>query len=102
MKTIFLKGLAVETSETKETSEKEILSLFNAYGDVIAVRLVRHKQTGKSAGLCFVEMADDEDAVMAASSVNGTSLMGKTLVCNISTRPMPERTSENESRKTAQ
>lgn len=71
-------------------SEEQVRSLFEQYGAVDKVQLVRDRDTGQPRGFGFVEMTNDEDAEKAISAINGTALGGRSL--NVSeARPKADR-----------
>lgn len=71
-------------------TEEAVRSLFEAYGTVDRVNLVTDRDTGRSRGFAFVEMADSDQADQAVAALNGTSLEGRAL--NISeARPKADR-----------
>jgi RNA recognition motif-containing protein len=55
---------------SRETTEAELLALFQAYGDVQYCRLVMDKVTGKTKGFGFVEMPRAGEARAAIKSLN--------------------------------
>ncbi len=61
------------------TTEDEIRSLFEAYGQIERVTLVRDRDTGQPRGFGFVEMVNDAEAEKAIQAVNGTELRGRAL-----------------------
>ena len=70
-------------------TEDSIRALFEAHGTVESVKLMTDRDTGRSRGFAFVEMADaDADAAMKA--LNGTNLGGRALNVN-EARPKVER-----------
>src|SRR5689334_8836106 len=64
------------------TSERELRSAFERYGNVSSVRLVNDLQTGKPRGFAFVAMPRWEDADEAITLLNGTTIAGRRLVVN--------------------
>jgi RNA recognition motif-containing protein len=72
------------------TTEDEIRGAFEAHGEVTSVHLVTDRETGRSRGFAFVEMADSNQAEQAIGALNGTNLSGRDLVVN-EARPRPER-----------
>jgi len=71
-------------------SEEQVRSLFEQYGAVDKVQLVRDRDSGQPRGFGFVEMVNDEEAEKAISAINGTALGGRSL--NVSeARPKAER-----------
>ena len=67
----------------------QLREIFAAYGDVTAARIVNDRETGRSKGFGFVEMAD-EQARAAIEALNGTEIGGRKAVVN-EARPREER-----------
>lgn len=59
-------------------SEQEVSDHFASYGEVVSVRLMKDRRTGKRKGYGFVEMAE-KDAEKAISSLNDTEFQDRTL-----------------------
>ena len=55
---------------------------FAAFGDVTDVHVVMDRETGRSRGFAFVEMATDEEAQKAASEFNQYQMGGRALTVN--------------------
>ncbi|OHE58224.1 MAG: hypothetical protein A2Z47_10930 [Thermodesulfovibrio sp. RBG_19FT_COMBO_42_12] len=64
-----------------QVDEDSLREVFAAIGEVQSVRIVTD-ETGRSKGFGFVEMTVDADADEAISSLNGTPLMGRSIVVN--------------------
>ena len=64
------------------TSEAELRNLFEAHGAVEKITLVTDRDTGRSRGFGFVEMANASEADKAIATLNGTDLGGRTLTIN--------------------
>jgi RNA recognition motif-containing protein len=62
---------------SRETTEAELLALFEAYGDVQYCKLVMDKLTGKTKGFGFVEMPRPGEARAAIKSLNYQDVGGK-------------------------
>ncbi len=60
-----------------QMTEDNLKDVFAAHGEVLSANVVTDAATGRSRGFGFVEMATDEDANKAISSLNGTSVMGR-------------------------
>ena len=84
MKNIFVGNLSFQITET------ELRTAFERYGEVLNVRMMTDRETGRARGFAFVEMADAEQADRAISEMNGTSLDGRALTVN-EARPKGER-----------
>ena len=61
VKTIFVSNLS------PEVDEEQIRELFIRYGEIYSLNIITHHKTGKSKGICFVEMNPDDadDAIKA-------------------------------------
>ena len=84
MKSIFVGNLDFGVTEDM------IRSLFEAHGAVDRVTIMTDRDTGRSRGFAFVEMADPRQADQAIAAVNGTDLSGRALNVN-EARPKPVR-----------
>ena len=84
MKNIFVGNLSFNTNED------ELRQLFEAYGQVERVSILTDRDTGRSRGFGFVEMASNEDGEKAIAALNGSQLSGRTINVN-EARPKTER-----------
>ena len=75
-----------------DATERQIQDLFAEYGNVISVKLVSDRYTGRARGFGFVEM-EDADAHAAIEALDNSSLGGRTLRVNESkpSTPRPRR-----------
>ncbi len=53
--------------------------LFTNYGVVTASQVILERDTGRSRGFAFVEMASDEQAQAAVAGLHGQPTMGRAL-----------------------
>ena len=65
-----------------DTSESELNAAFATYGAVSSARLATDRDTGRTRGFGFVEMASEAEARAAIGALNGTELQGRTLTVN--------------------
>jgi cold-inducible RNA-binding protein len=72
------------------TTDAELNSVFSEIGTVQSASVIIERQTGRSKGFGFVEMASDEEATRAISELNGRDMGGRSLVVS-EARPMSER-----------
>jgi len=72
------------------TTEDALREHFAPFGEVQQVRIMTDRDTGKSRGFAFVEMAQDDDAEKAVAGLNGKDFDGRALTIN-EARPRPER-----------
>ncbi|MGE4291476.1 MAG: RNA recognition motif domain-containing protein [Desulfovibrio sp.] len=63
------------------STENDVRAAFEAYGEVISVKLVEDRETGRPRGFGFVEM-DDNGAAEAISALNGKNFQGRDLKVN--------------------
>jgi RNA recognition motif-containing protein len=64
------------------TSEDELRQMFEPYGQVDRVSIMTDRDTGRSRGFGFVEMAVNEDGEKAITALNGSQIGGRTLNVN--------------------
>jgi RNA recognition motif-containing protein len=83
MKNLFVGNISFQTSEA------ELQALFEPFGEVTRVQILTDRETGRSRGFGFVEMANDEDAAKAIGALNGKEVNGRALNVN-EARPKPE------------
>lgn len=79
-------------------TEPDLRSMFEPYGHVGSVTLVTDRETGRSRGFGFVEMADDKAATSAIEALNGRDSDGRSLTVN-EARPKIERSGSNRARQ---
>ena len=61
------------------TTESDLRELFGGIGEVTDVSIVTDKDTGRSRGFGFVEMAEADEADEAIKQINDTEMGGRTL-----------------------
>jgi len=71
-------------------TESELTSAFSPYGEVIRASVVTDRDSGRSRGFGFVEMATEDEANAAVDGLNGTQMGGRDLTVNIA-RPREDR-----------
>jgi cold-inducible RNA-binding protein len=60
--------------------EQALSELFSQYGEVTSVRIIKDKETRRSKGYGFVEMANDDEANAAINALNGTEHYERNIV----------------------
>lgn len=63
------------------TNPQDLADLFSSHGQVIGSRIIKDKETNRSRGFGFVEVAD-EDVEKMISSVDGKEFNGRILTVN--------------------
>ena len=71
--------------------DSDLQEMFAAHGSVVSAQVVMDRDTGRSKGFAFVEMASQSEAEKAISMFNGKQLGDRSLTVNIA-RPREERT----------
>jgi RNA recognition motif-containing protein len=64
---------------SRESSEAEIKTAFEEYGEVTSVNIIKDKFTGMSKGFGFVEMPNKEEADNAIKNLDGQRVNGRAL-----------------------
>ncbi len=57
---------------------------FAEYGSVQSAKVMMDRDTGRSKGFGFVEMANEQEAEAAIAGLNGMSVGGRSIVVNVS------------------
>jgi cold-inducible RNA-binding protein len=83
VKNIFVGNLSFSTSED------ELRQIFESFGQVDRVSIMTDRDTGRSRGFGFVEMASNDDGEKAITALNGSQVGGRTLNVN-EARPKTE------------
>jgi RNA recognition motif-containing protein len=65
-----------------QTTGEDLQDLFARAGTVQSVSLVTDRDTGRSRGFGFVEMASRTEGEAAISQLNGTEISGRSLTVN--------------------
>ena len=65
-----------------KATEDDVRQLFSAHGEVTDVHIVMDRETGRSRGFAFVEMATDEAAKAAISALDGQRVQDRPLKVN--------------------
>ena len=73
-----------------QTDDSRLVELFSEFGEVTSARVINDRETGRSKGFGFVEMADDTAATAAIEALNEKEIDGRTLRVN-EARPREER-----------
>jgi RNA recognition motif-containing protein len=68
----------------------ELEQLFGQHGQVVSAQIINDRDTGRSKGFGFVEMANDDEAQNAINALNGQQHGGRTLTVN-EARPREDR-----------
>ena len=88
-KKIYVGGLSYATTES------ELQGLFQEQGTVVSAVVIMDRDSGRSKGFGFVEMATAREATDAISSLNGTSFGGRSLMVSEAKERAPKRASNS-------
>ena len=72
------------------TTSEELKEAFSAAGTVESASVIEDRETGRSRGFAFVEMATPEEAAAAIEQFNGKDFGGRNLTVN-EARPREDR-----------
>ena len=73
-----------------DVSEAQLQKSFTAFGTVNKANVVTDRDTGRSRGFGFVEMANDDEGKAAIEGLNGSDLGGRALTVNVA-KPREDR-----------
>lgn len=73
MKKIFVGNLSWKATE------ETLKPLFEAFGTVVSIKIIRDQYTGKSKGFGFVEMETDEEAKKCIQELNDKPFLDRNL-----------------------
>jgi len=65
-----------------QTTNEELESFFSQAGEVASAMVILDRQTGRSRGFGFVEMANNEDGQAAIEQFHGADFKGRALTVN--------------------
>ncbi len=68
---------------SRESTENEVRALFEEYGTVDSINLIRDNYTKMLKGFGFIEMSETEDAEKAIKSLDGQMFNGRPLTVNV-------------------
>ena len=71
-------------------NDDELQSLFAEIGEVTSATVIMDRETNRSKGFGFVEMASEEDAKKAIQQLDGKDVGGRSIVVN-EARPREDR-----------
>ncbi|XP_024518389.1 glycine-rich RNA-binding protein 4, mitochondrial [Selaginella moellendorffii] len=80
---LFIGGLAWGTEE------RGLRDAFSPFGEIIEVRVIQDRETGRSRGFGFVSYITDQEAQKAMEAMDGRVLDGRTIRVNYATQRQP-------------
>ena len=74
---------------SRQAKEDDLRPLFEPFGKIMAVNVIKDKFSGESKGFGFVEMSKKSEGEAAIEALNGKDFMGQALTVN-EARPKSE------------
>jgi RNA recognition motif-containing protein len=71
-------------------TDSDLEQMFASHGSVTSAQVIMDRDTGRSKGFGFVEMASDQEAQGAITALNGKEIEGRSLTVN-EARPKEDR-----------
>lgn len=65
-----------------DLQEDDLKQIFSEFGEVVSVKIITDKYTGRGKGFGFVEMSNEEDASKAIDGLNEKEVQGRNLKVN--------------------
>jgi RNA recognition motif-containing protein len=63
-------------------TDDDLRSAFEEYGEVTSVNIIMDRETGRSRGFAFVEMANEDQAKEAIENLDGAGIGGRNVSVN--------------------
>jgi len=77
-----------------DTTNDSLQAAFAQYGTVVSAQVIMDRETNRSKGFGFVEMADQAAAQAAINALDGKELEGRTIVVSVA-KPREDRPQNN-------
>jgi len=65
-----------------QTTNDDLREAFEPFGEVTDAHVIMDRETGRSRGFGFVEMANDAEAKEAIEKLNGSDMQGRNVTVN--------------------
>lgn len=78
------------------TTNDDLRTKFEQYGDVTSANVIMDRDSGRSKGFGFVEMATKSEATEAINALNGTEYNGRQMTVN---EAKPQAPRDNNARR---
>ncbi|MFA6250323.1 MAG: RNA-binding protein [Candidatus Shapirobacteria bacterium] len=79
-------------------TDDQLTGIFSQYGKVVSANIVKDKYSGRSKGYGFVEFENEEEAMKAVETLNGSDQGGRNIVVK-EALPRTEQPVENQSQR---
>ncbi len=65
-----------------KVSDQELMEVFEEFGDVVSAKVIKDRESGRSKGFGFVEMANESEAQEAINELDGAEINGRAVKVN--------------------
>ncbi len=65
------------------TNDAELNELFSQFGEVSSAKVITDRETGRSRGFGFVEMASEDEGKEAMAGLNGKEISGRAISVSV-------------------
>ena len=65
-----------------QAEEGELRQLFETFGEVVKVTIIRDRDTGRSKGFGFIEMANEDEGSKAIKELDQGAFLGRNVKVN--------------------
>ncbi len=79
--------------------EEDLKKLFEPFGEVTSVKIVIDKITRQNKGFGFIEMPNEEEAKNAIKALDGSEVLGRQIIVNVSDKDKKDSTRSNDRKK---
>jgi RNA recognition motif-containing protein len=77
--------------------DEDLKEFFAPYGEVISAKVITDRETGRSRGFGFVEMADEAASKKAIAELDGATVESRTIGVSVA-KPKEDRSSRGNGR----
>jgi RNA recognition motif-containing protein len=74
--------------------DEDLKEFFTPYGEVTSAKIITERETGRSRGFGFVEMADETASNKAITELNGATVQNRAITVSVA-KPREERPASN-------
>lgn len=71
-------------------NDDDLINLFSPYGTVTSAKVITDRETGRSRGFAFVEMASEDEGKKAIQGLEGKDVEGRNISVSVA-RPKTDR-----------
>ena len=73
-------------------TDDSLQQVFTEFGEVVSAKIIKDRDSGRSKGFGFVEMANEDEAQAAIEKLNGAEIEGRNIKVN-KAKPRTDRNS---------